>query len=180
MLSAIWILCLRSYFLLISAIVIIVHAVPILHTAFIPYGKTRRGPLKCKSSVIELLANVTVPKAWFWHYYIISVTLSILSGWQLLECSYVGQYCSIKLLETGDPTTVVAWGMMLVQGSRRLYECLRVQKASNARMWIGHYLVGCTFYIMMCATIFAEGILRTSSVSPRFRYQRRGFDLLSF
>jgi 3-oxo-5-alpha-steroid 4-dehydrogenase 3 / polyprenol reductase len=150
------ILYLRSYFAATSLGILFVHFVPFLHKAFIPYGKTRSGVLKDEFSIIGLVANIAVPKVWFWHYYLISVSLSIASGWQLVECSSNKSLCIVDWLGRVDGRILLVWGMMLVQGSRRLYESLFVIKASDAKMWIGHYLVGCVFYIMICLSIFAD------------------------
>ena len=59
-----------------------------------------------------------------------------------------------------DGRALLAWGMMFVQGCRRLYESIFIQKASSAKMWIGHYLVGCAFYFMMSLTVLAEDLPR--------------------
>jgi 3-oxo-5-alpha-steroid 4-dehydrogenase 3 / polyprenol reductase len=147
---------LRSFFLIASAGVLIARAVPFLRTAFIPYGKTRTTPPKSNSYLIQYLSNITVPKAWFWHYYLLSVTLSVVSGFHIVDCSDGAESRIFKNLSMVNGRILLAWGMMFIQGCRRLCESTIIQRPSSARMWIGHYLVGCSFYIMMCPTIFAE------------------------
>jgi 3-oxo-5-alpha-steroid 4-dehydrogenase 3 / polyprenol reductase len=50
--------------------------------------------------------------------------------------------------------------MMFLHGVRRLYETMFLQNASSARMWIGHYLVGCAFYLVVSITVFIEDLDR--------------------
>jgi 3-oxo-5-alpha-steroid 4-dehydrogenase 3 / polyprenol reductase len=147
---------LRAYFVLTSIGVLVARAIPQLRKAFIPYGKTYNGSRK-DNSILQWLSEITVPKAWFWHYYFISVTLSVFWGAQFLACSNAHKLCLLEWLSYADGTTFLVWGMMLIQGSRRLYESLFLQKLSSARMWIGHYLVGCAFYVMMSLSVLVEG-----------------------
>ena len=147
---------LRAYFLSTSASVLIASVVPSLNHAFIPYGKTRTAT-QSSNSPFHYLSNITVQKAWFWHYYLISVSLSIFWGTQLVVCSNGIQICLLPWLGSVDGRTLIVWAMMLLQGCRRLYESLCIQKLSSARMWIGHYLVGCVFYTMMSVAVLAEG-----------------------
>jgi 3-oxo-5-alpha-steroid 4-dehydrogenase 3 / polyprenol reductase len=158
---------LRAYFVLTSVGVLVARAIPQLRTAFIPYGKTYTGSRKTNSR-LQWLSDLTVPKAWFWHYYLISVTLSILWGAYFLGCSKETQFCIFDWLSL-DGKSFLVWVMMLVQGSRRLYESLFIQRGSSARMWIGHYLVGCAFYAMMSLSVFVEGQRRTTGRFHRNR-----------
>jgi 3-oxo-5-alpha-steroid 4-dehydrogenase 3 len=156
MLSDVCVVLVRAYFLLTSLAVLIVWAVPPLHRAFIPYGKTLTGSRKPKS-LLQWLANITVPKAWFWHYYLLSVALSLFWGGQIVGCSWGSSLCVLKWFATVDGRTMLLWGMMFVQGCRRLHEMLYVQKFSSAKMWIGHYLIGLAFYFMMNLAVLVDG-----------------------
>ena len=143
------------YFLATSACVIFVRIVPVLHKAFIPYGKTRTVTQK-SSLLLPRLADITVPKNWFWHYYLLSTSLSIFCGIQFAACSRGSCLCLIKSTGAVDGRSWLVWGMLFVQGCRRLYETLLIQKLSSAKMWIGHYLIGCAFYLMMNLAVFLE------------------------
>lgn len=156
------ILILRTYFLATSATVLIVHFIPVLHEAFIPYGKTRSAS-QPSQSILQRLSDITVPKAWFWRYYHLSVALSIFCGIQFTVCT---ERSLLPWVRNINGRTFFVWGMMLVQGSRRLYESLFIQKFSSARMWIGHYLVGCAFYTMMSLAVLAEGSNRPQGTLP--------------
>jgi len=53
---------------------------------------------------------------------------------------------------------MVAWALMLVQGARRLYECLAFTKpSSSSQMWIGHWAVGVWFYATVSVAVWIEG-----------------------
>lgn len=146
---------LRLYFVSTSLAVLTVHFLPPLHKAFIPYGKTRQ-PTNSKS-LLDRISGITVPKAWFWHYYLLSVLLSISCG---ISSAQGANWCPLGIQ---GPRGWLVWMMLLVQGIRRLYESLFVLRPSTARMWVGHYLVGCTFYIAMSLAIVADPPTRNSS-----------------
>ena len=156
-LQIILIVALRTYFLTTSASVLVTQFIPVLHKAFIPYGKTR-GASQSSQSTLQRLSNITVPKAWFWYFYLLSVSLSIFCGIQFFVCTDTSLLPCIRNI---NGRTFFVWGMMLVQGTRRLYESLFIQKFSSARMWIGHYIVGCVFYAMMSVAVLAEGSNRS-------------------
>jgi len=147
---------LQSYFLLTSLVVIFARVIPSLRRSFIPYGKTLASRQQ-RLSLLEKLANITVPKNWFWHYYFLSMSLSVFWGYRALICSTGNSICLLQILSRIDGTTAIVWAMMFVQGCRRLYESLFIQRKSTARMWIGHYIVGCAFYTAMSFTVFIDG-----------------------
>ena len=146
-------LSLQAYFLLTSAAVLFVRFIPPLRQEFIPYGKTLTDLQQSPSSLLQWLSKVTVPKNWFWHYYLLSVGLSVLWGYQALSA----HFGFLDMLRRVDGRTAIVWSMMLVQGCRRLYESLDIQRKSPARMWFGHYLVGCAFYAAMSITVWVDG-----------------------
>jgi len=144
---------LRIYFLATSASVLIARNIPVLRTTFIPYGKTRIGKQQTSNSLLRTLADITVPKSWFWHYYLVSVSLSVFWAAQVAICTRGSRNCLFSWLAALDGRSGILWAMMAVQGARRLYESICVQKSSSAKMWIGHYVVGVMFYIAMSLTV---------------------------
>lgn len=99
---------------------------------FLEYGKTYKG-IENKSNnqtIINILANITVPKSYFAHFYIISTFLA-----------------TINLINY--PAYHITW-LLLIHSVRRLYETLYVSKFTiKSRMNISHYLVGLWFYISL-------------------------------
>jgi len=157
---------LRTYFIATSISVLIARNVPALRRTFIPYGKTRTGNQPSSNSLLRQVAEVTVPKSWFWHYYLVSVSLSIFWATQFVICARGHHNCIMCWLATLDGRSYVLWTMMALQGSRRLYESTWAQKPSAARMWIGHYIVGIAFYVAMSVSVFAENLSRPTSSTP--------------
>ena len=52
----------------------------------------------------------------------------------------------------------VAWVMLMLQGLRRLVECLVTTKSgSRSPMWIVHWGLGLAFYTVMGASIWIQG-----------------------
>src|SRR5271155_2698533 len=159
---------LRIYFVATSASVLIARNVPVLRRTFIPYGKTRTGKQTTSNSLLRSLAEITVPKYWFWHYYLVSVLLSGFWGTQLAICSTRGsRNCIFLWLPALDGRSFILWAMMAVQGGRRFYESICIQKSSSAKMWVGHYAVGVMFYIAMSLTVFAETSERPKGSTPQ-------------
>ena len=155
---------LRAYFLSTSAGVLIARAIPQLRTAFIPYGKTYNAPPQ-STTILQRLSNITVPKSYFWHFYLLSTTLSIFWGIQFMSCANGSQLCVSECLGLVNGKALICWMLMFIHGCRRLYETVFVQNASSARMWIGHYLVGGAFYFMMSIAVFAEDLNQTAGIS---------------
>jgi 3-oxo-5-alpha-steroid 4-dehydrogenase 3 len=53
--------------------------------------------------------------------------------------------------------TKLAWLLMFIQGSRRLYESLTLSSKSTSKMWIGHWVIGVGFYLATGVAIWVEG-----------------------
>ncbi|KAK4554862.1 hypothetical protein LTR86_008010 [Recurvomyces mirabilis] len=53
---------------------------------------------------------------------------------------------------------ILTWLLLLLQGSRRLYESLEFSRPSKSRMWIGHWMIGIGFYMATSIAIWIEGI----------------------
>lgn len=52
---------------------------------------------------------------------------------------------------------LVAWLLMLAQGSRRLYESIVLSRPSSSKMWVTHWLLGLLFYGAMSIAVWVEG-----------------------
>ncbi|KAG0652144.1 Ankyrin repeat domain-containing 11 [Hyphodiscus hymeniophilus] len=116
-----------------------------------------------RKNILGYAASFQVPHTWFTHYYIVSTCSSIFWGHQILTR---GQ--AFKLLaryskpSTSGPMTgnqvLLAWSMMSIQGTRRLYESLALTKPSKSKMWVGLWAIGIAFYVAMGITVWIEGI----------------------
>lgn len=55
----------------------------------------------------------------------------------------------------------LVWLMMMGQGVRRLYESIVFAKPSTSTMWIAHYIIGISFYLVTSVAVWIEGIGKT-------------------
>ncbi|KAI9817607.1 MAG: hypothetical protein M1832_004611 [Thelocarpon impressellum] len=58
----------------------------------------------------------------------------------------------------GPEQIALSWGLMTLQGGRRLYECIALGKPSQSTMWFVHWLLGIAFYGAMSMAVWVEGI----------------------
>lgn len=109
------------------------------------YGKTLTG------SHSNGWLSIYVPKSFFTHFYVIDLIFSIVNILALFRSRQIvsGQVSSniwaMPISRTQFETVIV---MMLIQSSRRLYECFFVSKfAKTAKIHLFHYLAGWFFYV---------------------------------
>lgn len=116
-------------------------------------------------SMFDYVASFQVPHTWFTHYYVVSVASSTFWAYQIVARGRVFEILvfashSTPLRSRGMTANqiLIAWSFMTIQGTRRLYECLTLTKPSQSRMWIGLWLLGIGYYIVMGISIWVEGI----------------------
>ena len=136
----------RFYYISTTVLILVINVIPPCHNILIPYGKTRSSPLK-PARLRDLLS---VPKRWFWHFYVVGV----------ICC--VGVWCLCWMGNTWhDNKKIDEWlglVMMTFQVARRLYECLFVERPSNAEMHVLHYIAGVLFYLITPFAIVCESL----------------------
>lgn len=97
---------------------------------FLEYGKTLKNHSREDiNPLLDKVMHFTVPKAYFSHFYILSLILSIIT---------VTRYYQYP----------ITW-ILLFHSSRRLYETLFVSKYTGSRMNWSHYIVGLWFYSVL-------------------------------
>ncbi|KAI4723692.1 hypothetical protein E4T48_00262 [Aureobasidium sp. EXF-10727] len=149
---------------------LLAHCVPSLRTRFLAYGSRQDGrqPKKLTANPLDALATFQVPHSWFASFYAVSTLCSFIWFSQILLDQSLWRSLA-ALTDINKSMTldqiIVTWILMLLQGVRRLYECLEFTKPSNARMWIGHWALGVWFYASMSVAVWVEGapILRKES-----------------
>ncbi|KIV80296.1 hypothetical protein PV11_07809 [Exophiala sideris] len=152
---AIW--ALRAFYILSSLAIIIVRLIPALRDRFLSYGARdvnahRRGQAQAAKQpalsvqILDYAATWKVPHSWFIHFYIVSVVASTMG------------LCFFRPRDSINwpGTTTLCGTLMLVQGIRRLLECMFLTKPSQSRMWIGHYAIGVAFYIATNIAIWVQ------------------------
>lgn len=151
-----------------SSQALLAHCVPSLRTRFLAYGSRQNGhqPKKLTANPLDALATFQVPHSWFGSFYLVSTLCSFIWFSQvLLDQSLWRRLASLTDINKSMTLDqiIVTWILMLLQGVRRLYECLEFTKPSNARMWIGHWALGVWFYASMSVAVWVEGARRFCS-----------------
>jgi 3-oxo-5-alpha-steroid 4-dehydrogenase 3 len=112
---------------------------------------------------LDSLASLQVPHSYFTQFYVASVLSSVFWGAQLLSRGSAFQALAARMhpehLEKSMSVSqvMVCWALMMVQGARRLRECLVFSKPSSSRMWFVHWLLGIAFYLAAGIAIWIEG-----------------------
>jgi 3-oxo-5-alpha-steroid 4-dehydrogenase 3 len=116
--------------------------------------------------LLEYIGSFQVPHTWFTHYYVISVASSVFWAVQISTQGTAFEF--LASISKSRPATMtanqvfLAWLLMTIQGTRRLYESIAFTKPSQSKMWVGTWIIGMAFYVFMGISVWIEGI----SVSP--------------
>ncbi|KAI9261593.1 3-oxo-5-alpha-steroid 4-dehydrogenase-domain-containing protein [Phascolomyces articulosus] len=140
-----------------------------LRTSVLPYGKLNNTAEKPQSRSGQWLAQWTVPKSWFSHFYIVGLALAMGNAFEIgLFFQYHIRGPIMTLLYTLDTPQgsdtmaaqdcLVALMLFIIHLARRVYESLCIERPSpQARMHISHYLTGLGFYGAMVFATWVEG-----------------------
>jgi 3-oxo-5-alpha-steroid 4-dehydrogenase 3 / polyprenol reductase len=202
--AIIW--AIRAFYLLSSVTILTVRFVPALASRFLAYGarsssksitphpnerlaKQRGGTVGIQ--VLDYLATFTVPHSWFTHFYVLSVACSL----TILSVFYYHVYNRHEaiLTDANTGTAALCSHLMLIQGSRRLCECLyftqdrtspsniatqpsktaskprdQTGQRASSRMWVGHYAIGMAFYVLTNLAIWIEQLDSKSTAETPF------------
>lgn len=150
-----------AYFAVVTAVIIATKAVPDLRQ-LLHYGKVSLldGNVNwlARSRVARLvnaLARITVPKAWFRHFYLVFAVLQ----WSQLLLAPELIWQPSKYL--------VVWVLLVIQATRRLVESFCLTKwGSSSRMHVSHYLVGIFYYVGVSLACWTG--LQTQKSEARF------------
>jgi 3-oxo-5-alpha-steroid 4-dehydrogenase 3 len=168
----------QAFFALSTTVVLVIQALPQdVRSALMDYGARRPNDgthgkkqedekKHSLSGLRSFLKNLTeygqVPHSWFLHFYIISVFLSGFWAWQYVTRGAVLRTIATWQDRNGGPSmsleqVFIAWLLMALQGSRRLYESLYVFKPGSSPMWFVHWALGVAFYITISFAVWIEG-----------------------
>lgn len=135
----------------------------------VDYG-ARKSPIqpddgnRCR--LVSLIATLTswtqVPHSWFSAFYVVSVACSVFWLVQYLCDGVLLRLLASSQAAAGKPSATLpqvelGWLMLLLQGTRRVFEHATVFKASKSTMWVVHWLLGLFFYFFVNASIWVEG-----------------------
>ena len=114
-------------------------------------------------SLFDTLVAYPVPHEYFTHFYFVSVTSSLLWGYQIVMQGSLVQALGNHGSSEGSSRSMslekvaLCWSLMAIQGMRRLYETITLHKASGSTMPISHYLLGVSYYVIVGVSIWVEG-----------------------
>ncbi|KFA78020.1 hypothetical protein S40288_05245 [Stachybotrys chartarum IBT 40288] len=165
----------QAFFALLSAFILALQVTPKdIREAYLNYGARRskdqavqqQQAAPRQDGVRDMLIGLTeygnVPHGWFLHFYILSVSSSVFWAWQYLQQgTFMRSMAAAQARQEGPSMTLeqvyVAWAMMALQGSRRLYESLYVSKPGSSPMWSVFWIIGLGYYTAMNIAIWIEG-----------------------
>jgi len=180
---------LRLFFLLPSSAIVLASLISPLRNRFFLYGpravgggvqkpgdkrEKPRDALTSLNTLLDHLASYQVPHGYFFHFYVFSTTCSIFWLSQLATGGSAFRFMAQSLDDVqpfssarnqpsmSSSQVYFCLMLMLLQGSRRLYECLTLTKGSRSQMWIAHWLFGLSFYAAINIAVWIEGIRASS------------------
>lgn len=159
------------YFWVLSGLLIVVGAVLTTIKTHLPqgfqdllfYGKIRGK--RTKWTVVQL---IEVPKRWFTYFYVIG---AVVNGTALVVVTraylnhhslpvYLSQalqiFSPVKDVSTDSLAAVLLIGMMFVQNSRRMLECIVVSVYSKITMNFIHFMLGVILYSTFSLAVLSE------------------------
>ncbi|WPG98434.1 Hypothetical protein R9X50_00122400 [Acrodontium crateriforme] len=157
-------------------LVLLISLTPALSSRFLAYGPRAATPASSNKKpaggqgrpkpslfpkLLDSLATINVSHSWFASFYAVSVTLSLFWPGELAIGGPVFGFIAHAAGQRENSMTIrqvaLVWALLLIQGSRRLYECLTFDSSSNSQMWVGHWILGLGFYFGTSMAIWIEG-----------------------
>lgn len=146
---------------------------PTANERFVTYGSrnaTTAKPQKSHSKqswfdqrFLRWLSAFQVPHSYFLHFYVVSISSSVLWFFQIVSNGTLLRHlCHHARGHGHDPSmsieqVLLTWSLLTIQGLRRLSETYALGKPSKSTMWIGHWLLGITFYLALGIAVWVEG-----------------------
>lgn len=156
----------QSYFTLLTAGILALQLLPILQPTLLTYGPRASSPSP-QNALVSLLRKtgllVSVPHAWFSHFYVSLLSFQLFWAAQyLLHGSVLAAVARREVQHGGGAgmglgQVVLAWGMLTAQGARRLYECWVVMRPSASQMLGVHWVLSVLVYLGMSMAVWIEG-----------------------
>lgn len=165
----------QFYFVLLASGVLALQLLPALQEALLSYGpRNAEGSSTTRNPVVSLLRQtgilVRVPHAWFSHFYVALLTFQLFWAAQFITKGRVLSAIVLREAENGGGAgmglaqVMLAWGMLTLQGARRLYECWAVMRPSASQMLGVHWVLSVLVYLSMSMAVWIEG----SGKTPHF------------
>ncbi|KAI8137079.1 3-oxo-5-alpha-steroid 4-dehydrogenase-domain-containing protein [Fennellomyces sp. T-0311] len=137
-----------------------------LRTSVLPYGKLNSTADKPTSTLGNWVAQWTVPKSYFTHFYVVGFVFGLECIVEIILLQWHKTGPVLSALHRFDTPSyridgidgVMALGLVTVHLGRRAYESMWMQRySSNGRIHASHYVVGVGFYVCMVFATWLEG-----------------------
>lgn len=114
------------------------------------------------STIATITSWTQVPHSWFGAFYVVSVACSVFWLAQYLGDGAVLRFIASSQTSARAPSATLGqvalgWGMMVLQGARRVFEHATIIKPSKSTMWVVHWVLGLLFYLCISVSIWVEG-----------------------
>ncbi|ORZ01121.1 3-oxo-5-alpha-steroid 4-dehydrogenase-domain-containing protein [Syncephalastrum racemosum] len=136
-----------------------------LRATVLAYGRLNHTADRPQSNLQTRLQRLTVPKAWFSHFYFVGLAFAAYCVIEMVFLPHGPLMYALRRWDTPEgsdrvdkTTVVISVCMIICHLARRAYESMYVEQASaQARMHVSHYLVGLGFYGAMVLAAWIEG-----------------------
>lgn len=143
---------------------------------FLKYGKTFEK-LQRNETILNKLLNLTIPKVWFSHFYLLSLILSTIN-FTLVELNlHDYKFFLLEILKDNSygliPIEISRLVSFLILGHslRRLSETLLMMDSqSKSKMNISHYLVGILFYSSLNIQLILNTNFNDTNINQDLNY----------
>ena len=158
----------QAFYMLASTVILGIDLLPRdLRSALMDYGARQKEPSqreeeKGKNALAYFMSFTEVPHSWFLHFYVLSVACSAFWAMQFLTRGRIMETVAQAQLRGGETSmeieqVYVAWTLMALQGTRRLYESMFVTRPGSSPMSSIHWALGLAYYATMGVSVWVEG-----------------------
>lgn len=120
---------------------------------------------------VRLLTSIgQVPHALFFTFYTTYIASAIFWAVQFFRDGSLLHDWALRQAASTSPSSLasgqvmIAWFLMILQATRRLWECKFVMKPSKSTMWFVHWVLGLAYYCGVSVAIWIEGAGMASAV----------------
>lgn len=114
--------------------------------------------------IIKLLTSMgQVPHALFFTFYTTYLASAVFWAVQYFWDGTILHELALRQAKSNSPSwmtggqLVIAWSLMVLQATRRLWECKMVMQPSKSTMWFAHWVMGLAFYCGVSVAVWIEG-----------------------
>lgn len=122
---------------------------------------------------VRLLTSIgQVPHAFFFTFYTTYLMSAAFWAVQYLWDGAILHDWAFRQAKSASPSSMtggqvtIAWSLMILQATRRLWECRIVMKPSKSTMWFVHWVLGLAYYWGVSIAVWIEGAGMAPALVP--------------